>query len=274
MFGYVNVNASLLSKDELARWKSCYCGLCTRLAVLGGRCRLTLSFDLTFLTMLLSSLYEPEEAAGKAHCPRHPLSRQAYWNNEITDYAAQMNVLLTREKLLDDWRDDHNMLARAAARSLRGPAAAAEKAYPRQAAVIRDSLNKLSALESGGVLDIDAAGACFGTLLGELFVYQKDRWEPELRAVGDGLGRYIYTLDACLDLPDDRKKHRYNPLSGLAPEDATPEHFRPALQMLLGGAAEAFERLPLVRDTHILRSVLYSGVWARMPVPEGKEAQP
>ncbi|MEA5040691.1 MAG: DUF5685 family protein [Clostridiaceae bacterium] len=274
MFGYVTANTALLSEDELARWKGCYCGLCRSLADLGGRCRLTLSYDLAFLTLLLSSLYEPEEHAGTARCPRHPLKKQPYWRNEITDYAARMNVLLTRDKLLDDWHDDRNPASRAAAAALCRQAEEAAKAYPRQAEAVRAGLDKLSALEKAGTMDIDAAGASFGSLLGELFVWKKDRWEPELRALGDGLGRYIYTLDACLDLPADRAKGRYNPLLGLAPEDASPEQFRPALQMLLGGAAEAFERLPLVRDVHILRSVLYSGVWARLPAPEEKEAQP
>lgn len=274
MFGYVTANTALLSKDELARWKGCYCGLCRSLSSLGPRCRLTLSYDLAFLTLLLSSLYEPEEESGAERCPRHPLDRQSYWKNEITDYAAQMNVLLMREKLLDDWHDDHNTAARAAAAALRVPADRAAAAYPRQAEAVRSGLSRLSDLERARAMNIDAAGAYFGALLGELFVYKQDRWEPELRAVGDGLGRFIYTLDAVLDLPSDRKKKRYNPLLGLTPENASPEHFRPALQMLLGGAAEAFERLPLVRDTHILRSVLYSGVWARMPAPENKEAQP
>jgi len=274
MFGYVTANTALLSADELARWKGCYCGLCRSLASLGGRCRLTLTYDLAFLTLLLSSLYEPEECAAFARCPRHPFVKQPSWCNEATDYAAQMNVLLTREKLLDDWHDDRNPFARAAAAALRSPAEAAAKGFPRQAQAIRGALDKLYELEKSGAPDIDAAGACFGALLSELFVWKQDRWEPELRAIGDGLGRYIYTLDACLDLPADRKKGRYNPLLGLAPENAVTEHFRPALQMLLGGAAGGFERLPLVRDTRILRSVLYSGVWARMPTVEKKEAQP
>ena len=33
------------------------------------------------------------------------------------------------------------------------------------------------------------------------------------------------------------------------------------MKMLLGGAAVAFERLPLMQDEAILRNILYSGLW-------------
>ena len=36
-----------------------------------------------------------------------------------------------------------------------------------------------------------------------------------------------------------------------------------ALTMLIGRCTQAFEVLPLVQDVEILRSVLYSGVWAK-----------
>lgn len=36
-----------------------------------------------------------------------------------------------------------------------------------------------------------------------------------------------------------------------------------ALTMLIGRCTQAFEVLPLVKDVEILRSVLYSGVWAK-----------
>ena len=46
-----------------ARYRSAYCGLCRRIGVLHGtRGRLTLSYDLTFLDLLLCSLYEGESA--------------------------------------------------------------------------------------------------------------------------------------------------------------------------------------------------------------------
>ena len=46
--------------------------------------------------------------------------------------------------------------------------------------------------------------------------------------------------------------------------DAMLEYNSPVpeeLEMLLGGASVAFERLPMVQDEAILRNILYSGLW-------------
>ena len=43
------------------------------------------------------------------------------------------------------------------------------------------------------------------------------------------------------------------------------------LKMLIAECAAEFERLPLVRDVEILRSVLYSGVWTQYLMKQKKE---
>ena len=75
MFGYVIPNQAALSPEAQARYRTAYCGLCRRIGALHGlRGRLTLSYDLTFLNLLLSSLYEGEtecaQAAGTAPSTR------------------------------------------------------------------------------------------------------------------------------------------------------------------------------------------------------------
>ena len=69
------VNPQTLEEGEKQRFRACYCGLCRALkARYGDAGRLTLSNDMTFLSMLLSALYEPEETQGALRCPLHPLS--------------------------------------------------------------------------------------------------------------------------------------------------------------------------------------------------------
>ena len=78
MFGYVIPNQAALSPEAQARYRSAYCGLCRRIGALHGlRGRLTLSYDLTFLDLLLSSLYDGETAlhTGADHCPIHPIRK-------------------------------------------------------------------------------------------------------------------------------------------------------------------------------------------------------
>ena len=72
MFGYVIPNQAALDDEAKARYRTAYCGLCRRIGALHGlRGRLTLSYDLTFLDLLLSSLYEGESecVTGRSHRP-------------------------------------------------------------------------------------------------------------------------------------------------------------------------------------------------------------
>ena len=106
MFGYVLVNPQTLEEGEKQRFRACYCGLCRALkARYGDAGRLTLSNDMTFLSMLLSALYEPEETQGALRCPLHPLKKRPYTQSAATDYAADMNILLAYYKCRDDAQD-------------------------------------------------------------------------------------------------------------------------------------------------------------------------
>ena len=66
--------------------------------------RLTLTYDMTFLVLLLSALYEADEERGMELCPAHPLRRHFYWQTRYTDYAADMNVVLAYYNCRDDWQ--------------------------------------------------------------------------------------------------------------------------------------------------------------------------
>ena len=113
MFGYVIPNQAALSPEAQARYRTAYCGLCRRIGALHGlRGRLTLSYDLTFLNLLLSSLYEGESelAAGSGHCPIHPIRKVDWRASAPTDYCADLSVALHYYNAADKWKDDHSLL--------------------------------------------------------------------------------------------------------------------------------------------------------------------
>ena len=262
MFGYVAADPRHMEPAQLVRYRGCYCGLCRALKEnCGGVCRLCLTYDVTFLVLLLSSLYEPEERSGCARCIAHPVRAHDWWQNELTRYGAYMNAALAYYNCLDDWHDERSVPRLLQAGLFRRAAREAAVRYPRQCAAITRQLDVISALERENA-GVDALADAFGTLMAELFAYdERDHWTPALRRFGAALGRLIYVLDAVCDLEDDRKKNRFNPL--LAFDAASPEHFRGHLTLLAGDAAAAFEQLPLVRDAGLLRSILYSGIWQR-----------
>ena len=97
MFGYVIPDQAALDDAAKARYRTAYCGLCRRIGALHGlRGRLTLSYDLTFLNLLLSSLYEGESACitGSSHCPIHPIRKVNWRHSGPTDYCADLSVAL------------------------------------------------------------------------------------------------------------------------------------------------------------------------------------
>ena len=59
MFGYVTINKEELPAEEYERFHSYYCGLCRVLRdKYKRRGQLLLNYDMTFLAILLTSLYE------------------------------------------------------------------------------------------------------------------------------------------------------------------------------------------------------------------------
>ena len=115
MFGYVIADLGRLTEAQRLRYHSVYCGLCRALyADYGAAGALALTYDMTFLTLLLAALYEPEERSGAARCLRHPVRAQQWASSEFTAYAAAMNCLLAWENCRDDWADEKKLSAAAA----------------------------------------------------------------------------------------------------------------------------------------------------------------
>ena len=207
MFGYVIPDRAGLSPEAQSRYRSAYCGLCRRIDALHGlRGRFSLSYDLTFLNILLCSLYEGETPAGSgiSRCPIHPVHGVLWRSADPTDYCADLSVALHYYNAQDKWQDDHNLLALGYSTLLDNSTAEAAQRWPRQCNAIRACLAKLAEYEAAGSTDLDAVSGCFGALMAELFDYRQDRWAPELRSIGFHLGKFIYLLDAYDDLPRDK----------------------------------------------------------------------
>lgn len=261
MFGFVQANMLDLSPEEQTRYRSAYCGLCHTLGTRHGfNSRLSLTYDLTFLILLLTSLYEPEERRDECRCVVHPCKKHAFMTNEITDYAADMTIALTYHKCLDDWEDERKFSRKCYATSLRKNYEKVKLDWPEQCAAIEQGIQELSIMEKNLLCAPDTAAKCFGKLMEAVFLYRKDIWEDSLRMMGNSLGQYIYLADAAIDLPHDKRHNNFNPLKELA---ASHEDLRPTLTMVLGEASTGFERLPLVQDIHLLRNILYSGLWLK-----------
>ena len=270
MFGFVTAASGLLSEDNKVRYRGWYCGLCRSLGeVCGPSCRLLLNFDMAFLAMLLSSVHRLPETTDECSCAAHPLKKHLEIRTPASDYAADMNLVLGYYKLLDDWHDDKNPAALAAASAFASKCRELEVKYPRQAQAIATCLENLGELEQDGECNPDLPANCFGRLMGELFVMDDvAEYEQELRAFGRTLGRFIYVMDAAIDLQSDLRHERYNCLIG-TPAD---EIFN-TLQVMGGDFMRCYKKLPLSADREITDNILTAGVWQKYAIQKRKQAK-
>lgn len=263
MFGYVVADRNQLTQVQIARYRECYCGLCRAISQRHGQLsRFSLTYDMTFLVLLLDSLYEPSITAGRSRCMVHPAHKQLHRTSQYTEYAADMNVALAYHNCLDDWKDDRNCVKYLYAKGLLPHYRKIQVQWPRQCQVIEETLHALDRLETAKSGDLDATSGQFGRLMAALFTPEEDRWTSTLAQIGDTLGRFIYVMDACLDQESDRKHGRYNPITEFETQNG-PFQAELTLTMLIGDCSLAFERLPLEQDLDLLRNVLYSGVWSQ-----------
>nr|WP_296957056.1 DUF5685 family protein [uncultured Mediterraneibacter sp.] len=264
MFGYVTICEPELKVKDLRKYKAYYCGLCRTLKEeYGFMGQMTLTYDMTFAVILLSSLYESIAEVEMHRCKVHPVKKQPMLRNEITSYAAAMNVLLAYYHMEDDWQDDRKVSSLLTKNMIQGKAKKIIEQYPKQSRVIRESLQKLSACEKEESQDIDRAAGCFGELMAEIFVYKEDIWAKTLRKIGFYMGKFIYIMDAYEDLSEDIKKNRYNPLKTLAQRADYELQMQQILRMMIAESTARFEQLPCLVDVDILRNILYDGVWNR-----------
>ncbi len=265
MFGYITVDKPEMKFRDFDVYRSYYCGLCRQLYDrYGMRGRMTLSYDMTFLILLLTGLYDTDTEEALRRCAAHPLHRHGERCNRFTSYAADMNLLLFYYKCLDDWRDEKKITRRAAARLLAGRVRRIEKEYPKKAGAVAESLKELSDLEKKGenVL-LDEPAAAFGRLTSEIFAYQEDVWEQTLRKTGFYLGKFIYLMDAYEDVEEDIVQGRFNVFAPFYGEERFDERCGSVLKMMIAECTEYFERLPVVDHAEILRNILYAGVWSK-----------
>lgn len=261
MFGYVTANYQELTKEQQERYGAVYCGICRRIREQSGNAaRLGLRYDMAFLSLLLMSLYEPEEEQGKNGCILHPIHHRPWVDNPYIRYAADMNVALAYYNCLDDWEDDGKHSAKTMAKVFSAHLPQIEERYPRQCQAMRECIETLSEKEKENCSNPDEVAGVFGRLMGELLVYGEDLWAPTLRTLGDSLGRFIYLLDGALDYDKDARKGKYNPYLAMG-TGKDPDRWEEYLVLTMGRATEAFERLPLVQDKALLDNILYSGVW-------------
>jgi len=265
MFGYVKINKMDLTFREYDHYRGYYCGLCKSLKDNHGEIsRLTLNYDITFLVLVLTSLYRPKSSVIEEGCITNPFKKKKKITNEITEYAASMNVLLSYYKLEDNLNDDKGIKDIISYNLYKGKLKSAYNKYPQKAEYIKNELHELNELEKDLNYNIDMVSNKFGNLMGEIFVYKNDEYEQDLRNIGFNIGKYIYILDAYEDLEKDYEKGRYNPfIEYINNKEELKERVDKLISISLGILAKSIDNLNLKVNTTIIDNIVYSGIYLR-----------
>ncbi|MDD3428594.1 MAG: DUF5685 family protein [Oscillospiraceae bacterium] len=269
MFGYIVANTDKLTPQQKELYKACYCGLCKTIGKRHGNfSRLTLTYDMAFLILILSDVYDIPLEPEDGRCIIHPTKALAYAANDITAYAADMNVALAYYKCLDDWNDEKNIVKLSEAKLMAQANKRISQQYPRQCLNIASCIYELANIEKAGITNPDIPAKCFGRLMGELFVWKEDEYAQILRTLGDRLGRFIYMMDAVMDLREDIQKERYNPLVSLTDVD-----YKILLSVIMAECVDAYHKLPITKNGEMLENILYCGVWSKFEAAQEEKGK-
>lgn len=267
MFGYVNVLADELKVREYKQFKAYYCGLCR---AMGKRCsqlsRIGLSYDMTFLAILLSSLSDKKTEYIKSGCVAHLFGKRTFVvKDEAVDYAADASVLLYYLKLSDDLHDDKSIKALFLMFFFRRAYKKACKRHPELSKSIKKHLDNLSNLENQNSADIDKCAECFAKITEEIFSPDfAEESSRQLKWLGYNIGRWIYVTDAFSDIEKDFKNNSFNPYLSDYKGDNTEkykkeiyEKVNTSLTFTLANATSAFELIKIYKNKEILENILY-----------------
>lgn len=267
MFGYITVPKGLLSEEEYDAFTSYYCGVCKAMGKRASQIsRLGLSYDITFLAIVLSGVYGNDSEAVCERCIVHPMKKRSCIKNDtVTDYAASVGVLLSYLKLADDWHDEKSIKALLGMAVFRSGYKRVMKKYPDEIKYIKKQLDELSRLEKENCKSIDETADSFAKILEYLCTPEFIKEEAVRRILawfGYNLGRWIYIIDAFNDIDDDKKSGSYNPLlaSGVQSKEECAAYLEESLTFTLENMASAFELIDFKKNKSIIGKMIYTSL--------------
>ncbi len=277
MFGYVIPDKGEMKVKEYELFRAYYCGVCKSMGKrFGPVCRLMLNYDTVFMGLFLSSVNKEIISVEIENCIANPLRKKWVVKKSYgVDFSANINILLTYNKLIDDWRDEKKLGSKMLQIFLSHGYNKAAKDNKDADEIIRHSIDKLSKLERENCPSMDEAAEPIANMMRQMAVIgYNGAKESIIKAVewaAYNFGKWIYIIDAYDDLERDILKGCYNPLifqfhydgqDILEFKKSIKEEVKFNLVQTLAQAASAVELLD-VYNKGIIDNVLYSGMYKK-----------
>ena len=226
MFGYVKTDYPNLYVKDTVLYKSVYCGLCKSIGKCSGcKGRLTLSYDLAFLSVFTHAITGLDVRIKKQRCILHWfIKRPIAIPDELSTRIGALNVILAYYKITDDVLDEKKgffkkMLFKSSYKKCK-------KKEPELDRIVKENYKKLCKLEKENCSSPDIVADPFGNMMQEIVAeLLKDNNSESISATAYNLGKWIYLIDAVDDFEKDKKKNNYNVFVNEYKDAKTKEEF-------------------------------------------------
>ena len=212
MFGYVRTDTPYLYIKDDTLYKAMYCGVCKGIAqVCGQSARMGLSYDVTFLSVILHNIAGLDVKIEKSHCLTHCIrSKPMAEVDELTRMLGAFNTALVYYKYTDDIADGDR--GRGKRLWFKKGFARVKKKYPEIERIVRENLALQEGVEKAKTDSIDRAADATANMLAEFCDYVLgEKATAYTHGLFYAVGKWIYLIDALDDYDKDKKKNAYNP---------------------------------------------------------------
>ena len=212
MFGYVRTDTPYLYIKDDRLYRAMYCGVCKGIAETSGNAaRMGLSYDVTFLSVVLHNILGVDVKIEKQHCLTHCIrTRDMAEVDELTRQLGALNTILVYYKYTDDIKDGDK--GRGKRLWFKKGFKKASKKYPEIARIVRDNLALQEQAEKAKTDSVDRAADATANMLAEFCDYALgEKKSVYTHNLFYAVGQWIYLIDALDDYDKDKKKGAYNP---------------------------------------------------------------
>lgn len=214
MFGYVRADTPYLYIKDDTLYRAAYCGVCKGIGkVCGNAARMGLSYDVTFLSVLLHNMLGEDLQIEKQHCLTHCIRMRPMAEvDELTCQLGALNTILAYYKYTDDIADGDK--GRGKRLWFQKGFKRAKKAYPKIEEIVRVNLANQEKVEKAKVDSVDRAADATALMLAEFSSYALGEKSTEYtQRLFYAVGKWIYLIDALDDYDKDIQKGAYNPFA-------------------------------------------------------------
>lgn len=214
MFGYVRADTPYLYMKDNELYRAMYCGVCKGIAETSGQAaRMGLSYDVTFLSIIMHNILGVDVKIEKQHCFTHCIrTRKMAEVDELTRQLGALNTVLVYYKYTDDINDGDK--GKGKRLWFKKGFKKVAKGYPEIVKIVSENLAQQEKIEKAMTDSVDRAADATATMLAEFSDYALgEKATVYTRNLFYAVGKWIYLIDALDDYDKDKAKGAYNPFA-------------------------------------------------------------